>query len=125
MTKYVYLIQNGDLYNIGSTDDLELVKKSLHPGVILASLSTNNSNIIVNMLHNEYSSKRLPQSNYFRLTKNQSEEIRQKLLEGEEKSKLKPFFSGYKLVIIFLLSWVGISTLIIKFAVEPLFKWFN
>ena len=50
MIEYVYMISNGDLYNIGSTDNLSLIKKQLQPGVLIASLKTEDAKEIVEIL---------------------------------------------------------------------------
>ena len=43
MIEYVYMIRNGALYNIGRTDNISLIKKQLKPGVLIASLKTEDS----------------------------------------------------------------------------------
>ena len=42
MASYVYLIQNGDLFNIGFTDNLERTRINLRPGELVAFLNTDN-----------------------------------------------------------------------------------
>ena len=40
MASYVYLIQNGDLFNIGFTNNLERTRIDLRPGELVAFLIT-------------------------------------------------------------------------------------
>ncbi len=124
MPETIYLIRNGDLYNIGRTSNLEQVKKKLAPGVIEAFLQTDDSKEILKYLHVNYSDKRLPQTNYFRLTKAQSAECRNKLKKGLHKNDFKPFFSGATLILAFLTAWLSLTLLIIKFGIDPIFHQF-
>ena len=124
MAEYVYLISNADLYYIGRTEKLEQAKKSLAPGVIEACLETENAKTILNVLQSNYSDKRLPQSNYYRLTKEQSVECKQKLEQGFEANEFKPFFSGARLIFSFILIWILLSMVIIRFGIEPIFDQF-
>ena len=102
MIEYVYMIRNGDLYNIGRTDNLSLIKNQLQPGVLIASLKTEDAKEILEILQRNYSNQRVPQSNYFRLTKSQYKECKQKLNTAESKEDFKAFFSGINLVLTLL-----------------------
>ena len=65
---YVYLVRNGDLHKIGRTDNLERRLKQLQPCTVVQTLETDRSRDLEYELHNRYKSKRLPQTEYFRLT---------------------------------------------------------
>ena len=125
MPEYIYLIRNGDLYNIGLTESLAKAKQLLAPGVVEASLQTNDAKAILQILQRNYSDKRLPQSNYFRLSKSQFNECKQQLQKGNSKDDFKPFFNGTKLILSFISAWVTISLAIIHFAIQPIFNQFN
>ena len=125
MPEYIYLIRNGDLYNIGLTESLAKAKQLLVPGVLEASLQTNDAKAILQILQRNYSDKRLPQSNYFRLSKAQFSECKQQLQKGNSKDDFKPFFNGTKLILSFMSAWVTISLAIIHFAIQPIFNQFN
>ncbi|WP_320667546.1 GIY-YIG nuclease family protein [Prochlorococcus sp. MIT 1307] len=125
MAEYVYLVRNGELYNIGRTDNIEKTKKILEPGKLEAVLQTSDSKSILKILQKNYSEKWLPQSNYFRLSKLEAIECKRQLEEGRSKNDFKPFFSGATLLITFLTAWLGISFLIIEFAIQPIFSQFN
>ena len=125
MSEYVYLIRNGDLYNIGKTESLTEVRQKLAPGIMEASLQTDDAKAILKILQNKYADKKIPQSNYFRLTKSQYLECKQKLEEGSTKDDFKPFFKGFNLVLTFITAWLTISILIIKFGIQPVFNQFN
>ena len=125
MTEYVYLIRNGDLYNIGRTENLELIKKKLAPGILEAALETKDAKPILKILQNKYSDRSLPESSYYRLTKEESMECKLKLKVGRNQNDFKPFFSGIKLFITVIIAWCSISILIIRFGIEPIFDKFN
>ena len=57
MPEFVYLIRNRDLYAIGRTKSLELIKKRLAPGVLEAALETNDAKSILNIIQNQYSDR--------------------------------------------------------------------
>ena len=65
---YVYLIQNGDLFKIGRTDNLQRRLKQLQPCTVIQTLETDRSRDLEYELHKKYKAKRLPQTEYFRLT---------------------------------------------------------
>ena len=125
MPEYNYLIRNGDLYNIGLTESLAKAKQLLEPGVLEASLQTKDAKAILQILQSNYSEKRLPQSNYFRLNKAQFNECKQQLQKGNSKDDFKPFFNGSTLILSFISAWVIISLAIIHFVIQPIFNQFN
>ena len=71
---YVYLIRNGDLYKIGRTDNLQRRLKQLQPCTVIQTLETDRSRDLEYDLHKKFKSQRLPQTEYFRLSKSQVEE---------------------------------------------------
>ena len=71
MDSYIYLIENGDLYNIGSTNNIDKVQQLLRPGKLCASLKNKEAVYICKNLHIRYSEVRLPGTDYFRLNKSQ------------------------------------------------------
>ena len=125
MAQYIYLIRNGDLYNIGKTEQLELIKKSLAPGKVEAILQTNEATSILKILQNKYAKRVLPGSNYFRLTKEEFIECKRQLEIGQNINDFKPFFTGIRLLTTFLVAWVTITFLIIRFGIEPVFDKFS
>ena len=72
---HVYLIKNGDLYKIGRTDNLKRRLKQLQPCTVIQTLETNRSRDLEYELHQKYKSKRLPQTEYFRLTPSEADEV--------------------------------------------------
>jgi hypothetical protein len=64
---WVYLIRNGDLHKIGRTDNLQQRLKQLDPDEVIQVLETDRSRDLEHELHKEFQTKRLPQSEYFRL----------------------------------------------------------
>jgi hypothetical protein len=81
MEGFVYLIRNQDLYKIGHTDDLERRLKELKPSEVIAHLRSTETRNIEASLHKRYANKRIPQTEYFRLSKIEVEEA-VKILNG-------------------------------------------
>ncbi len=125
MTEFIFVVRNGDLYNIGRNKSLEKVKAQLSPGTIVASLKTDDAVSILKLLQQNYSNKRIPESDYFRLNKGEFQECKRQLENGAKINDFLPFFTGSKLIITFLIAWVSISILIIKFGITPLFDQFS
>ncbi|MDA7677547.1 GIY-YIG nuclease family protein [bacterium] len=64
---FVYLIRNGDLHEIGITENLSRRMKQFSPDDIVNTVKYFNYKDLEQQLHSLFSSKRLPQSEYFRL----------------------------------------------------------
>ena len=125
MASYVYLIQNGDLFNIGCTSNLERTRIELRPGELIAFSITEKPDTLVKNLRKTYIDNRLPGSDYYRLASSQVKEC-QFFLEGDSNKKyLQPFLKGPSLVLFFILSWIIITYLIIEFAVNPILTRFS
>ena len=125
MASYVYLIQNGDLFNIGFTDNLERTRINLRPGELVAFLNTDNPEPLIKNIRKIYVDNRLPGSDYYRLANSQVKECRN-LLEGDgANSYFQPFFKGPSLFIFFMLSWFTLTFTIIQFAVDPILSRFS
>ena len=125
MASYVYLIQNGDLFNIGYTNNLERKRIELRPGELVAFSITEKPEQVIKDLRKIYIDNRLPGSDYYRLANSQVEQCRS-FLEGEETSNyFQPFLKGPSLVLFFILSWVIITYFIIEVAVNPLLSRFS
>ena len=67
MEEYIFLIQNGDLYNLGYTKNLEKIQDSLSPGKLFAYMKTKKAESICKSLQLRYINERIPMSDYFRL----------------------------------------------------------
>ncbi len=125
MSSYVYLIQNGDLYNIGITNNLERTRIDLRPGELLAFLITEQPEPLIKNLRKLYVDNRLPGSDYYRLANSQVKECRS-LLEGDGSNNyFQPFFKGPVLFLFFISTWVLLTYIIIEFAVEPIITRFG
>ena len=125
MASYVYLIQNGDLFNIGFTNNLERTRIELRPGELIAFSITEKPEPIIKNLRKIYIDNRLPGSDYYRLANSQVKECRF-LLEGDGSSNfLQPFLRGPSLFLFFILSWFLITYFIIIFAVNPILSRFS
>ena len=120
MASYVYLIQNGDLFNIGFTNNLERTRIELRPGELIAFSITDKPEPLIKNLRKVYIDSRLPGSDYYRLANSQVKECRS-FLEGEGANNFfQPFLKGPSLVFSFILAWLLITYFIIQFAVNPI-----
>ncbi len=119
MASHVYLIRNGELYSIGSTDNLDRRLEQLKPGVLVASLKNQNAEKITKELQLSFRQSRIPQSDYYRLSLNQVNECKNRLSKLGGSNYFLPFFSGYRLAIAFILAWIIITFLIVEFGINP------
>ena len=125
MASYVYLIQNGDLFNIGFTNNLERSRIELRPGELLAFSITEKPETLIKSLRKIYNDNRLPGSDYYRLANSQVKECRS-LLEGDGSTNyFQPFLKGPSLFLFFILSWFLITFIVIQFAVNPILNSFS
>tara|TARA_Y100001968_G_scaffold281272_1_gene278421 strand:+ start:478 stop:855 length:378 start_codon:yes stop_codon:yes gene_type:complete len=125
MASYVYLIQNGDLFNIGYTNNLERARIDLRPGELIAFLITDKPEPLVKNLRKTYADNRLPSSDYYRLANSQVKECRS-FLEGDGSNNyFQPFLKGPSLFIFFTLSWILLTYFIIEVAVNPILSRFG
>ena len=125
MASYVYFIQNGDLFNIGFTDNLERTRINLRPGELVAFLNTDNPEPLIRNIRKIYVDNRLPGSDYYRLANSQVKECCS-FLEGDGSNNyFQPFLRGPSLYLFFILSWFLITFLIIEFAVNPILSSFS
>ena len=125
MASYVYLIQNGDLFNIGFTNNLERTRIELRPGELIAFSITEKPEPLIKNLRKIYVDNRLPGSDYYRLANSQVKECCS-FLEGDEPNNyLQPFLRGPSLFLFFISSWFFITYIIIEFAVNPVFSRFS
>ncbi len=82
MSGFVYLMKNGDLYKLGCTTDLKSEASKLKPGEIISSFKTNDPKSFEVRLLRLYKKKRIPDTNYFRLSESEVNNCR-KHLEGK------------------------------------------
>tara|TARA_B100000700_G_scaffold212761_1_gene233920 strand:- start:2749 stop:3126 length:378 start_codon:yes stop_codon:yes gene_type:complete len=125
MTSYVYLIQNGDLFNIGLTNNLERTRIELRPGELLAFSITEKPEQFIRNLQKTYVDCRLPGSDYYRLANSQVKECRI-FLEGDDSNNyFQPFIKGPSLILLFISSWILITYFIVEFAINPILNKFG
>ena len=85
MSGFVYLMKNGDLYKLGCTNNLKNESSKLKPGEIISSFKTKDPKSFEVRLLRLYKKKRIPDTNYFRLSESEVNNCKQHL---EGKSKL-------------------------------------
>ena len=68
MKEFVYLMKNGDLYKLGCTSNLVSEASKLKPGEIVSSFKTKHPKSFEARLLRLYKKKRIPDTNYFRLS---------------------------------------------------------
>jgi len=120
MASYVYLFQNGDLFNIGITNNLERTRIDLRPGELLAFLITEKPEPLINNLRKIYMDNRLPGSDYYRLGNSQVKECRSFLNGDGSNNYFEPFLKGPSLILFFIFSWILLTYIIVELAVEPI-----
>tara|TARA_Y100001968_G_scaffold42683_1_gene32728 strand:- start:106 stop:483 length:378 start_codon:yes stop_codon:yes gene_type:complete len=125
MASYVYLIQNGDLFNIGFTNNLERTRIDLRPGELIAFLITDNPEPLIKNLRKNYIENRLPGSDYYRLANSQVNECRFLLEKDGTNQYFQPILKGSSLLIFFIFSWLLLTYLIIELAVDPVLSRFS
>ena len=124
MASYVYLIQNGDLFNIGITNNLERTRIDLRPGELLAFLVTEKPDALINNLRKIYVDNRLPGSDYYRLANSQVKECRS-FLEGDGSNNyFQPILHGPRLFLCFIISWFLLTYILIELIVDPILNRF-
>ena len=79
MSSFVYLIRNGDLYKIGTTNNLQSQITLLKPDEIIKTLEVKDPNSLEARLFRRYKSTRVPDSNYFRLSAKQLSDCKKQL----------------------------------------------
>ena len=84
MSEFVYLMKNGDLYKLGSTTNLKSEASKMKPGEIISSFKTNDPKSFEVRLLRLYKKKRIPDTNYFRLSESEVNNCK-KHLEGKSK----------------------------------------
>ena len=71
MSGFVYLMKNGDLYKLGCTSDLESEASKMKPGKVISFFKTNDPKSFEVRLLRLYKKKRIPDTNYFRLSESE------------------------------------------------------
>ena len=83
MSGWLYLIKNRDLYKIGITKNFDKRMLQLKPEYIVAKLYSTQFVKLERELHRRYKKYRIPQTEYFRLIKNQIEQVNIEMTKGQ------------------------------------------
>ncbi len=129
MSEFVYLMKNGDLYKLGCTTDLKSEASKMKPGEIISSFKTNDPKSFQVRLLKLYKKKRIPDTNYFRLSESEVNNCK-KHLEGKSKlpkslnDELKIGLNGslFFASITFLISFLINKMFIFSFFLSILFS---
>ena len=81
---FVYLIRNDDIYKIGITDNLLRRFKQLKPNEVLNVVRCSNFESLEKDLHRKFKEFRIPGTEYFRLNKNQIEQVNIEMTKGAD-----------------------------------------
>ena len=81
---FVYLIRNDDIYKIGITDNLLRRFNQLKPDEVLNVVRCSNFESLEKDLHKKFKEFRIPQTEYFRLDKNQIEQVNIEMAKGAD-----------------------------------------
>ena len=79
---FVYFIRNEDIFKIGITDTLLRRFNQLKPDEVLNVVRCSNYESLEKELHKKFKKNRIPQSEYFRLDKNQIEQVNDEMNKG-------------------------------------------
>tara|TARA_Y100001968_G_scaffold329437_1_gene378774 strand:+ start:748 stop:1098 length:351 start_codon:yes stop_codon:yes gene_type:complete len=102
------------------TNNLERTRIELRPGELIAFSITEKPDAFIKNLRKIYIDNRLPGSDYYRLANSQVKECRS-FLEGDgTENYFQPFLKGPSLFLLFILSWLSITYIIIQFAINPI-----
>ena len=129
MSEFVYLMKNGDLYKLGCTTNLKSEASKMKPGEIISSFKTNDPKSFQVRLLRLYKKKRIPDTNYFRLSESEVNNCI-KHLEGKSKlpkslnDELAIGLNGSFLfaIITFLISFLLNKIFIVSFFLSILFS---
>ena len=127
MSGFVYLMKNGDLYKLGCASNLRSEASKMKPGEIISSFKTNDPKSFEVRLLRLYKKKRIPDTNYFRLSKSEVDNCK-KHLEGRSNfpkslnDELKIGLNGslFFAVIVFLISVLINKMFILSFSLSVL-----
>ena len=128
MSGFVYLMKNGDLYKLGCTTNLKSEASKMKPGEIVSSFKTSDPKSFEVRLLRLYKKKRIPDTNYFRLSESEVNNCK-KHLEGKSNfpkslnDELRIGLNGSVLfaVITFLISFLIDKMFIFSFSLSLLF----
>ena len=81
---FVYFVRNQDIYKIGITDNLLRRFNQLKPDEILNVVRCSNYENLEKQLHKTFKEYRIPQTEYFRLDKNQIEQVNVEMTKGAD-----------------------------------------
>ena len=81
---FVYLIRNDDIFKIGITDNLLRRFNQLKPDEVLNVVRCSNYENLEKDLHKKFKKNRIPQTEYFRLDKNQIEQVNIEMTKGAD-----------------------------------------
>ena len=134
MSEFVYLMKNGDLYKLGCTNNLDTESRKMKPGEIISSFNTKDPKSFEARLLRLYRKKRIPETNYFRLSESEVDSCL-KHLEGKSslpkslKDELRIglngslLFSSITFLISFLINKLFISSLFLSIVFASFPMW--
>ena len=81
---FVYFMRNQDLHKIGITDNLLRRFNQLNPDEVLNVVRCSNYETLERQLHKKFKEYRIPQTEYFRLSKSQIEQVNIEMTKGAD-----------------------------------------
>ncbi len=131
MSGFVYLIKNGELYKLGCTTNLKSESYKMKPGELISFCKTNDPKSFEVRLLRLYKRKRIPDTNYFRLSESEVNSCKRHL-EGKSNfpkslnDELRIGLNGSLLfaTITFLISFFINKLYIFSFSLSILFSSF-
>ena len=125
MDNFIYLFKYQDLFIIGAGKDLNMAKQAYRKADLIVAAKSSKADDMLKMLKKKFDKQNLPNTDYFRLSKKDSQNCANLIAKEGGKNVIEPFFKGYRLIIAFGLAWISSSVSIIKYILNPIFDNFN
>ena len=81
MSEFTYLSENGDLYGLGYTRNLDSQANKIKPGKIIASKEVSEPRSFIARLLRRYKTKRIPETNFLRLSEKELTDCKRQFID--------------------------------------------
>ena len=81
MSEFTYLSENGDLYGLGYTRNLDSQANKIKPGKIIASKEVSEPRSFIARLLRRYKTKRIPETTFLRLSEKELIDCKRKFID--------------------------------------------
>ncbi len=81
MSEFTYLSENGDLYGLGYTRNLDSQANKIKPGKIIASKEVSEPRLFIARLLRRYKTKRIPETTFLRLSEKELNDCKRQFVD--------------------------------------------